>query len=137
MHCFHLSLRVLIAWSVRVHSWRHGPNPIPFPSLPRDTVIHSTLPHPTSGYALLTGDTSAHRMSTFRGIVAEFPRIRIDYFRQQPDHSPPLACFLSHVHSDHLTGLESLRAPFVYCSAATREVSTGGGPYPIPCAEKR
>ncbi|KAI8933852.1 hypothetical protein NX059_009551 [Plenodomus lindquistii] len=61
-------------------------------------------------------------MSTFRGIVAEFPRIRIDYFRQQPEHKPPLACFLSHVHSDHLTGLESLRAPFVYCSAATREI---------------
>ncbi|CBX97607.1 hypothetical protein IAQ61_001181 [Plenodomus lingam] len=61
-------------------------------------------------------------MSTFRGIVAEFPRIRIDYFRQQAEHKPPLACFLSHVHSDHLTGLESLRAPFVYCSAATREI---------------
>ncbi|KAF2846927.1 hypothetical protein T440DRAFT_501473 [Plenodomus tracheiphilus IPT5] len=61
-------------------------------------------------------------MSTFRGIVAEFPRIRIDYFRQQPDHVAPLACFLSHVHSDHLTGLDSLRAPFVYCSAATREI---------------
>jgi hypothetical protein len=26
------------------------------------------------------------------------------------------------VHSDHLAGLESLRAPFVYCSAATREI---------------
>lgn len=61
-------------------------------------------------------------MSTFRGIVAEFPRIRIDYFRQHPENKPPLACFLSHVHSDHLTGLESLRAPFVYCSAATREI---------------
>lgn len=61
-------------------------------------------------------------MSTFRGIVAEFPQIRIDHFRHQPEHRPPLACFLSHVHSDHLTGLESLRAPFVYCSAATREV---------------
>ncbi|KAL5458510.1 hypothetical protein PMIN06_003319 [Paraphaeosphaeria minitans] len=61
-------------------------------------------------------------MSTFRGIVAEFPQIRIDYFRHQPEHRAPLACFLSHVHSDHLTGLESLRAPFVYCSAATREI---------------
>ncbi|OAL47259.1 hypothetical protein IQ07DRAFT_682730 [Pyrenochaeta sp. DS3sAY3a] len=61
-------------------------------------------------------------MSTFKGIVAEFPHIRIDYFRQQPDHKPPLACFLSHVHSDHLAGLESMRAPFLYCSAATREI---------------
>ncbi|KAF2128190.1 hypothetical protein P153DRAFT_319566 [Dothidotthia symphoricarpi CBS 119687] len=61
-------------------------------------------------------------MSTFRGIISEFPQIRIDYFRHQPDHKAPLACFLSHVHSDHLAGLESLRAPFVYCSAATREI---------------
>ncbi|CAO2658095.1 Nn.00g073550.m01.CDS01 [Neocucurbitaria sp. VM-36] len=61
-------------------------------------------------------------MSTFRGIVAEFPQIRIDYFRQQAGHKAPLAYFLSHVHSDHLAGLESCRAPFVYCSAATREI---------------
>ncbi|KAJ8105487.1 hypothetical protein OPT61_g10146 [Boeremia exigua] len=61
-------------------------------------------------------------MSTFKGIVAEFPHIRLDYFRHQPEHKAPLACFLSHVHSDHLVGLESLRAPFVYCSAATREI---------------
>ncbi|KAJ4366421.1 hypothetical protein N0V83_008057 [Neocucurbitaria cava] len=61
-------------------------------------------------------------MSTFKGIIAEFPQIRIDYFRQQPGHKAPLACFLSHVHSDHLAGLEALRAPFVYCSAATREI---------------
>ncbi|KAH7138671.1 beta-lactamase-like protein [Dendryphion nanum] len=61
-------------------------------------------------------------MSTFKGVVTEFPQIRIDYFRHQPGQKPPLACFLSHVHSDHLTGLESLRAPFVYCSAATREI---------------
>ncbi|OJD15301.1 hypothetical protein ACJ73_08991, partial [Blastomyces percursus] len=39
-----------------------------------------------------------------------------------PDRPAPLACFLSHVHSDHLQGLESLRAPFIYCSAATREL---------------
>ena len=79
-------------------------------------------------------------MSTFKGIVAgmahvstfeaasllyasEFPQIRIDYFRHQPEHKAPLACFLSHVHSDHLMGLETFRAPFVYCSAATREAS--------------
>ncbi|KAJ3525035.1 hypothetical protein NM208_g11815 [Fusarium decemcellulare] len=61
-------------------------------------------------------------MSTFNGIVSEFPDIRIDFFRRNADSQPPLACFLSHVHSDHLAGLESLRSPFVYCSAATREI---------------
>ncbi|KAJ5142698.1 uncharacterized protein N7515_001485 [Penicillium bovifimosum] len=61
-------------------------------------------------------------MSTFDGIVEEFPDIRIDYFRKSPDRPAPLACFLSHVHSDHLQGLESFRAPFIYCSQATREL---------------
>ncbi|KAL7941391.1 beta-lactamase-like protein [Trichoderma barbatum] len=61
-------------------------------------------------------------MSTFNGLISEFPDIRIDFFRHQVGASPPLACFLSHVHSDHLSGLETLRSPFVYCSAATREI---------------
>ncbi|KAL2840248.1 hypothetical protein BJX68DRAFT_279056 [Aspergillus pseudodeflectus] len=61
-------------------------------------------------------------MSTFNGIVEEFPLITIDYFRKNPERPPPLACFLSHAHSDHLQGLESFRAPFIYCSAATREL---------------
>jgi DNA cross-link repair 1C protein len=61
-------------------------------------------------------------MSTFNGIVSEFPRIRIDFFRIHASLPPPLACFLSHIHSDHLQGLESLKAPFVYCSAATRRL---------------
>ncbi|KAL5339089.1 hypothetical protein BJX70DRAFT_364961 [Aspergillus crustosus] len=61
-------------------------------------------------------------MSTFDGIVQEFPSITIDYFRKNPERPPPLACFLSHAHSDHLQGLESFRAPFIYCSAATREL---------------
>lgn len=61
-------------------------------------------------------------MSTFDGIIQEFPYIQIDYFRKNPERPPPLACFLSHVHSDHLQGLESFRAPFIYCSAATREL---------------
>ncbi|KAL5872409.1 hypothetical protein ACKVWC_008041 [Pyricularia oryzae] len=60
-------------------------------------------------------------MSTFDGIIREFPDIRVDFFRNN-GLRPPLACFLSHVHSDHLAGLESLRSPFVYCSAATREL---------------
>ncbi|CAI7591543.1 unnamed protein product [Penicillium palitans] len=61
-------------------------------------------------------------MSTFDGIVEEFPDIRIDYFRKFPERPAPLACFLSHVHSDHLQGLESFRTPFIYCSPATREL---------------
>ncbi|KAK4232522.1 beta-lactamase-like protein [Podospora fimiseda] len=61
-------------------------------------------------------------MSTFNGLVAEFPDIRVDFFRSHPDLRPPLACFLSHIHSDHLAGLENLRSPFVYCSAATKEM---------------
>ncbi|RYP37893.1 hypothetical protein DL767_002765 [Monosporascus sp. MG133] len=60
-------------------------------------------------------------MSTFMGIVREFPDIRIDYFCEL-DQRPPLACFLSHVHSDHLRGLDTLKSPFVYCSPATREI---------------
>lgn len=35
----------------------------------------------------------------------------VDHFRILPGSTPPLACFLSHVHSDHLAGLESLRSP--------------------------
>ena len=62
-------------------------------------------------------------MSTFDGRVLEFPDIRIDYFRPSRDDSrPPLAYFLSHVHSDHLQGLETCKSPFIYCSPATREV---------------
>lgn len=61
-------------------------------------------------------------MSTFDGLVTEFPDIRVDYFRAHSDKRPPLACFLSHIHSDHLAGLETLRSPFLYCSAATKEL---------------
>jgi len=61
-------------------------------------------------------------MSTFDGIIREFPRVQIDNFRLYENHQPPLACFLSHIHSDHLTGLESLNSPFVYCTAPTREL---------------
>ncbi|KAK4555753.1 hypothetical protein LTR86_006973 [Recurvomyces mirabilis] len=62
-------------------------------------------------------------MSTFDGVVKEFPEIRIDYFRHGNDEAqPPLAYFLSHVHSDHLAGLETCKSPFIYCSPATREI---------------
>ncbi len=46
----------------------------------------------------------------------------VDYFREIAGRTPPLACFLSHIHSDHIQGLDSLTSPFVYCSPATREV---------------
>ncbi|KAI1750254.1 hypothetical protein F4782DRAFT_509804 [Xylaria castorea] len=61
-------------------------------------------------------------MSTFRGVISEFPGIRVDFFRLPPDFPPPSACFLSHVHSDHLAGLETFNGTFIYCSAATKEI---------------
>src|SRR5436305_13989400 len=69
-------------------------------------------------------------MSTFDGIVDEFPHIRIDFFRTHSSQPPPLACFLSHIHSDHLQGLESLKSPFVYCSPATRRLLLRMEKYP-------
>ena len=69
-------------------------------------------------------------MSTFDGVVKEFPSISIDYFRLSPGRPPLAACFLSHVHSDHLLGLESLRMPFVYCSATTRRILLRMEKYP-------
>ncbi|KAI1436493.1 hypothetical protein GGR50DRAFT_650544 [Xylaria sp. CBS 124048] len=61
-------------------------------------------------------------MSTFKGVMPEFPSIRVDFFRRVPDYPPPVACFLSHVHSDHLAGLETFNGSFIYCSAATKEI---------------
>ena len=65
-------------------------------------------------------------------------RITVDFFRPVAGHRPPLACFLSHIHSDHLAGLESLKSPLydscvldssranhvdsIYCSPATKEL---------------
>ena len=39
--------------------------------------------------------------------------IAVDYFRRISGLNPPLACFLSHVHSDHLAGLETLKSPLL------------------------
>ena len=79
---------------------------------PRSELLENNLP----------GEKCAvTAMSTFDGIVAEFPDIRIDRFRHDP-HRPALAHFLSHVHSDHLVGLESRNAVPLYCSPATREL---------------
>ncbi|KAK5737788.1 hypothetical protein LTR17_006436 [Elasticomyces elasticus] len=62
-------------------------------------------------------------MSTFDGVVKEFPDIRIDYFRPSTKSTrAPLAYFLSHIHTDHTVGLESCKSPFIYCSPATREI---------------
>ncbi|KAI0544982.1 artemis protein [Xylaria curta] len=61
-------------------------------------------------------------MSTFKGIISEFPGIKVDFFRPTPNIPPPSACFLSHVHSDHLAGLETFSDAFIYCSAATKEI---------------
>lgn len=69
-------------------------------------------------------------MSTFDGLVREFPTIRIDYFRNHPGRPAPAALFLSHVHSDHLVGLESVKMPFVYCSATTRRILLKMEKYP-------
>lgn len=69
-------------------------------------------------------------MSTFDGLIKEFPGIRIDYFRNHPNKRPPAACFLSHAHSDHLVGLDTLKMPFVYCSATTRRILLQMEKYP-------
>ncbi|PVH74494.1 hypothetical protein DL98DRAFT_562786 [Cadophora sp. DSE1049] len=63
-------------------------------------------------------------MSTFKGVMEGFEDIRVDYFRPTSGMPHPRACFLSHVHSDHLQGLESKlwRTSPIYCSPATREI---------------
>ncbi|KIV96864.1 hypothetical protein PV10_00679 [Exophiala mesophila] len=68
-------------------------------------------------------------MSTFDGIVKEFPTIQIDYFWKHKDKHTA-AYFLSHVHSDHLMGLESVRSAFVYCSATTANMLLNMEKYP-------
>lgn len=60
-------------------------------------------------------------MSTFDGVIREFPGIRVDFFRGI-NNDPPLACFLSHIHSDHLAGLDIYKGRPIYCSAATRGI---------------
>lgn len=76
---------------------------------------------PLTGYRLVRTVPEREHKHPLTYLV-EFPEIRLDYFRNAHYAKAPLACFLSHVHSDHLRGLESLKSPFIYCSAATREV---------------
>ena len=56
-------------------------------------------------------------MSTFDGLIREFPTVAIDNFRRRPRVCVYL---LSHVHSDHLYGLaaKAWDAP-IYCSQIT------------------
>jgi Cft2 family RNA processing exonuclease len=58
-------------------------------------------------------------MSTFDGLIREFPTVAIDNFRVRPGVKVYL---LSHVHSDHLTGLaaEAWDSP-IYCSPITAQ----------------
>ena len=46
----------------------------------------------------------------------------VDHFTRKPNRPTPRAAFLSHVHKDHLVGLETYDASFIYCSQATKEV---------------
>jgi DNA cross-link repair 1C protein len=62
-------------------------------------------------------------MSTFSGVVSEFPSIRIDNFTSVAGAAPPLAYFVSHIHSDHIVGLAAYKSPtFIYCSATTKDL---------------
>jgi phosphoribosyl 1,2-cyclic phosphodiesterase len=88
-------------------------------------------------------------MSTFDGIISEFPDIRsqlisekwltrsykipVDFFRRNAGAQPPLACFLSHVHSDHLAGIESLRSPLYVPKIALSHLLTL---YPVSTAQQ-
>ncbi|KAG0198184.1 hypothetical protein BGX28_008349, partial [Mortierella sp. GBA30] len=56
-------------------------------------------------------------MSTFDGLIREFPTVAIDHFKIRPGVRVYL---LSHVHSDHLQGLaaKTWDAP-IYCSQIT------------------
>jgi len=74
------------------------------------------------GFVSGSSDLFLTRSLQHANSTSEFPQIRIDQFRPLSDRPPPLACFLSHVHSDHLAGLDTLKAPFVYCSPTTREL---------------
>ena len=74
-------------------------------------------------------------MSTFDGYIKEFPDITgtslcvfvsyksaVDHFTHKPHRRPPRAAFLSHVHKDHMNGLERYDSSLIYCSHATKEV---------------
>ncbi|KAF9581832.1 hypothetical protein BGW38_001018 [Lunasporangiospora selenospora] len=56
-------------------------------------------------------------MSTFDGLIREFPSIAIDNFKLRPGVNVYL---LSHVHSDHLSGLAAKNwSSLIYCSQIT------------------
>lgn len=61
--------------------------------------------------------------NSFDGKIVEFPDIQVDLFSWDQAVRPPLACFLSHAHDDHLQGLNSsYNGPFIYCSEVTKQL---------------
>lgn len=68
--------------------------------------------------------------------IDEFPGLQVDDFRIRETQPQLSLCLLTHMHSDHLSGLERLsyHSPPVYCSAATRAMvlnlrhNNGDGP---------
>jgi hypothetical protein len=101
-----LRFTVTLFTRARLHDFIH-PAPPSFINFP------STFPFldDASLYAWAANDWlswSSHfigKMSTFKGVIEEFPEIRVDFFRTYGRR--PLSCFLSHIHSDHLAGLEN------------------------------
>ena len=58
-------------------------------------------------YSLPTGAREIQTMSTFNGIVYEYPQIRVDRF--EPTGKTCKHYFLSHCHTDHMEGLDRYR----------------------------
>lgn len=46
-------------------------------------------------------------MSTFKGIIAEIPGISVDQFQNENHNSR--AFFVSHCHTDHIRGIETIK----------------------------
>ncbi|KAJ5679126.1 hypothetical protein N7462_007370 [Penicillium macrosclerotiorum] len=92
------------------------------------TPTETLMSFPPPIMSTFNGPNSFLSLDRLVGVVGKTKKIPIyavDYFRKSEDRPPPLACFLTHVHSDHLLGLESFRSPFIYCSPATRELLLG------------
>jgi len=63
-----------------------------------------------------------HRFALSPSMSPAEPLVPVDHFTLKPNRPPPRAAFLSHVHKDHMVGLETYCSSFVYCSHATKEV---------------
>lgn len=71
-------------------------------------------------------------MSTFDGVIREYPSIVVDRFIAHRDGAHHH--FLSHAHADHMVGLPCKKWPSsmpIYCSVGTARVlrGLGGGRY--------